>query len=328
MRAIPNPFPFSDDNKRYHTFAYHLRHRFGRRVFKLPLDGGFTCPNRDGSKGVGGCAFCAGGGTGRFLGERGLSLPEQYRAGLARLWQKHPGCGVIPYLQAGTNTYAPLPVLRERFEPLLAQPEVVGLFLATRADCLPEPVLDYLGELNRRTWLVVELGLQTACDATAAALNRGHSYARFLAGYRALQARGIACCIHLINGLPGEGRAAMLRTARLVAALRPAQVKLHMLHIVAGSSLAVHWQRDPFPLLSQAEYVSLVCDQLELLPAETVLQRLTGDGDPQTLLAPGWSRGKRGVLAAIDRELARRDSWQSRRFIPTVALPAKRAIEP
>ena len=205
-------------------------------------------------------------------------------------------------------------VLQSFFEPVLAFPDVVGLAVATRADCLPEPVLDYLADLSCRTDLTVELGLQTVHDETARRIGRGHDYETFLCGYRALTYRGIRVCIHLINGLPGENRRMMLQTARQVAALRPYAVKIHLLHLLRGTPLAAEYESDPFRLLEREEYVQLVCDQLELLPPETMIQRLTGDGDRRLLVGPMWSVRKREVLNAIDREMARRGTVQGARF--------------
>ena len=221
---MENTFRFSDDNKRYHTWNYHLRHKFGGKVFKVALNGGFTCPNIDGSKGTGGCIYCSG-GSGDFAGDCSHPVTEQFDEIRERMHKKWPDAKYIPYFQAHTNTDAPASVLRERFEPALAHDNVVGLSIATRADCLEEDVLEYLSELNERTYLIVELGLQTIFDKTGEKINRCHTYADFLEGYVKLQKRGINVCVHLINGLPDETTEMMLESAKEVAKLKPHCVK-------------------------------------------------------------------------------------------------------
>lgn len=308
-----NPFPYAVDNKRYRTWDYHLKEKFGGKVFKVSLDGGFSCPNIDGTCGKGGCTYC----LYAFRRQTPASLLEQFEAGKAMLHKKWPDAvGYIPYLQANTNTYAPLPELRAKYEILLAQPGVVGLSVATRADALPEEVCDYLAEINRRTYLIVELGLQTAFDETARRINRGHDYRTFLAGYEKLRSRGIPVCVHLINGLPGERPEMMLETVRQVAALRPHCVKIHLLHILRGTRMAEEYAARPeeFGMMELPPYVSVVCSQLELLPPETVVQRITGDGMKDELIAPLWSLKKFVVMNEIDKEMVRRDSWQGKGY--------------
>ena len=310
-----NPFPYALANKRYRTWDYHLKQKFGGKVFKVSLDGGFSCPNIDGTCGRGGCTYCAY----AFRRQTPDSLLAQFEAGKAMLHRKWPDAAqYIPYLQANTNTYAPLPELKEKYEILLAQPGVVGLSVATRADALPEEVCDYLAEVNRRTYLVVELGLQTAFDETARRINRGHDVAAFHDGYRRLSAGGIPVCIHLIDGLPGETPEMMRETVRRVAVLRPHCVKIHLLHILRGTRMAEEYTACPgaFQMMELPAYAAVVCDQLELLPPETVIQRVTGDGMKDELIAPLWSLRKFVVMNEIDKELARRDSWQGRLFSP------------
>lgn len=310
------PFPYSLDNKRYHTWNYHLRQTFGNKVMKLPVDAGFTCPNIDGTRGRGGCIYCSAAGSGDFAGSRRLDTAAQLAEVRERFGGKWPGAWYLAYFQAFTNTYAPVAKLRERFEPALGVPGVVGIAVATRADCLPDDVVAYLEELSRRTWLVVELGLQSVHDGTARRINRCHDYGEFLAGYRKLRDAGLQVCVHLINGLPGEDRPMMLETARQVARLRPHSVKIHMLHILRGTRAAALYEAGRLPLPDRDEYVGIVCDQLELLPAETVIQRLTGDGKSEELIAPLWTGRKTVVLNEIDKELVRRDSAQGARFSP------------
>lgn len=307
-----NPFPYSDSNRRFYTYDYFLRRKFGRKVCKIPLDGGFTCPNIDGSRGVGGCIYCSSRGSGDFAASPRLSVAEQYaevRANLSRKWE---GALCIPYFQAHTNTYAPLERLKALYEEALAQPDAVGLAIATRADCITPEIADYLRGLSKRTFLSVELGLQTVHDSSAALINRCHTYAEFLEGYRMLE--GIPVCIHLINGLPGETPEMMLDTVREVAKLNPFAIKLHLLHVLKGTPLAALYQAGGYEPMTLENYVSVVCDQLELIPPEVVIARVTGDGAADDLIAPLWSLRKFVVMNEIDKELRRRDSWQGRNY--------------
>lgn len=299
--------------KRYYTFNEHLRERFGGKTFKVSLDAGFTCPNRDGTLGRGGCVYCSARGSGDFAGGQGLSIHDQFVEVSERMKKKWPNANYIAYFQAYTNTYAPVKRLREVYEEALAEENVVGLSISTRPDCLPEEVLDYLEELNQRTYLWVELGLQSIHDRTMESIGRGHDYAQFLKGLEQLRARGIRVCAHIILGLPGESKVEMLATARAVAELPLQGVKLHLLHVLRGTPLEIIYQREPFALLTREEYVALVVDILEILPPEMVIHRLTGDGPPEELIGPLWSRKKWEVLNAIDTELERRDTWQGKK---------------
>ncbi|MBQ6531301.1 MAG: TIGR01212 family radical SAM protein [Clostridia bacterium] len=311
---MENKFKYSLDNKRYHTWNYHLQQKFGCKVFKVALNGGFTCPNLDGSKGRGGCIYCLS-GSGDFAGDPTHEILTQFEEIKAKMHQKWPEAKYIPYFQANTNTYAPTEILRERFEPVLGQPNVVGLSIATRADCLADDVLEYLSELNERTYLIVELGLQTIHDKTGELINRCHTYADFLEGYNKLKERNINVCVHLIDGLPLETRDMMIESAKAVAALQPHCVKLHLLHVLKGTRLAEMYERGEFRTLTMEEYVETVVDQLELFSEETVIQRITGDGGWNTLLAPRWSLKKFVVMNEIDKLMVRRDTYQGCRFI-------------
>lgn len=307
-----NPFPYSDDNKRYHTWNYHLRHTFGGKVMKISLNAGFTCPNIDGTKGFGGCSYCSGLGSGDFAGNAEDKLLMQFEEVKARMHKKWRDGKYMPYFQAHTNTYAPVEKLKKCFEPMLRQPDVVGLSIATRADCLPDDVLDYLSELNKRTYLLVELGLQSISDKTGERINRCHTYAEFLDGYNKLKERGIKVCVHLINGLPGENKEMMLESAAAVAKLKPHCVKLHLLHVLKNTRIAKELEKGEFELLTRDEYVDIIVSQLELFPKETVIQRLTGDGGRDTLIGPEWSLKKFVVLNEIDKEMLRRNTWQGK----------------
>lgn len=310
---MENKFPYTLDNKRYHTWNYHLQNKFGCKVCKVALNGGFTCPNIDGSKGKGGCIYCLG-GSGEFAGDASHSILAQFDEVKERMSRKWSGAKYMPYFQANTNTYAPAARLRELFEPVLARENVVGLSIATRADCLENDVLEYLSELNDRTYLIVELGLQTVHDVTGALINRCHTYADFLDGYGKLKERGINVCVHLIDGLPGETREMMLESAEKVARLEPHCVKLHLLHVLKGTRLAEMYGRGEFETMTPDEYVSVIVDQLELFSPETVIQRVTGDGGWNTLIAPKWSLKKFVVMNEIDKLMVKRDTYQGVKY--------------
>jgi len=305
-----SPFRYSDTNKRYYTYDYFLKQKFGGKCVKIMLDCGFTCPNIDGSKGVGGCTYCSGRGSGDFAESAQLSVAEQFSAVRERMYRKWDGAHCIAYFQAHTNTYAPLPRLKQLYEEALAQPDVVGLNIATRADCISDETAEYLRELSMRTFLTVELGLQSVYDETAKRINRCHTYEEFLRGYEKL--RGINVCIHIINGLPGEDRERMLATAEEVGRLHPQSVKIHLLHVLRGTKLAEEYERGAFSVLSLEEYTDIVCSQLERLPEDMVIGRITGDGAASDLIAPLWSLKKFVCMNEIDKELVRRDSYQGK----------------
>jgi len=298
--------------KRYHTFNEHLRERFGGKIFKVSLNAGFTCPNRDGTLGWDGCIYCSERGSGDFAGEQGLSIHDQFIEVTKRMKKKWPSAHYIAYFQAYTNTYASVERLREVYEESLAEENVVGLSISTRPDCLPGEVLDYLEELNQRTYLWVELGLQSIHDRTMEWIARGHNYVQFLEGLELLCSRGIRVCAHIILGLPGETKTEMMETAQAVARMPLQGIKIHLLHVLRGTPLAAIYQGDPFDLMTKEDYVSLVVDILEIIPSEMIVHRLTGDGPPDDLIGPLWSRKKWEVLNAIDAELIRRDTWQGK----------------
>ncbi len=307
------PFPYTIDNKRYHTWNYHLHRKFGCKVFKVALNAGFTCPNIDGARGTGGCTYCLG-GSGDFAGDPADSILAQFEEIKTMMHKKWADAKYIPYFQAHTNTYAPADVLRERFEPVLPLDGVVGISIATRADCLADDALEYLSELNRRTYLIVELGLQTIFDSTGEKINRCHSYAEFLEGYGKLKERGINVCVHLIDGLPGETKEMMLESAAAVAKLKPHCVKLHLLHVLKGTKIAEQYLNGEFDVLTLGEYADIIVSQLELFPPETVIQRVTGDGGRNTLIAPKWSLKKFVVMNEIDKLMVKRDTYQGAKY--------------
>ncbi|MDD6799192.1 MAG: TIGR01212 family radical SAM protein [Firmicutes bacterium] len=307
-----NPFQNSDTNKRYFTYDCYLKRRFGGKVIKIPLDGGFTCPNIDGSKGVGGCIYC----SKEPLAGRGKPLFEQFDAQRKILLKKWGREGVeeryIQYFQVFSNTYASAEKLKKLYDEALELPGTVGLSIATRADCIDNDVLRLLKEESERTYLTVELGLQTVHEKTAGLINRGHTFAEFCETYKRLD--GLNVCIHIINGLPGETREMMLETAEKVADLRPHALKIHMLYIEEGTEIFEMWKSGDVPMLSRDEFVGIVCDQLEIMPPDTVIERVTGDGVSSRLAAPEWSLKKLVVQNEIDKEFVRRDSWQGKKY--------------
>lgn len=300
-------------NKRYNTFDNYLKARFGCKVAKVSLNCAFGCPNRDGTKGIGGCIYCSPSGSGDFAGDPEKSVTEQFyevKAGLDAKWHD---AKYLPYFQAGTGTYAPVERLRALYYEALALPNIVGMSIATRPDCIPDDVLELLSEIAARTYLTVELGLQTVHDKTGKLINRCTDYAEFLETYERLSERGINVCVHLINGLPGETRDMMLESVETVGKLRPHSVKLHMLHILKNTAAERMYYDGKIKVFELDEYVNLVCDELELLPYDTVVQRITGDGGRDTLVAPLWSVKKFDVMNGVDREMNRRGVFQGNR---------------
>ncbi|MGM9929917.1 MAG: TIGR01212 family radical SAM protein [Bacillus sp. (in: firmicutes)] len=309
-----NPFPYAADDKRYHTWNYHLRQTFGHKVFKVALDGGFDCPNRDGTVAHGGCTFCSMAGSGDFAGNRVDPIEIQFEEIKGKMHQKWRDGKYMAYFQAYTNTHAPLEVLKEKFEPALQQEGVIGLSIATRPDCLPDDVVEYLAELNERTYLWVELGLQTVHEKTANIINRAHDYETYVKGVEKLRKHNIRICTHIINGLPLETTDMMMETAREVAKLDVQGIKIHLLHLLKGTAMVKQYEKGLLQFLSFEEYIKLVVDQLEILPPEMIVHRITGDGPIDLMIGPMWSVNKWEVLNAIDAELKRRNSWQGKLY--------------
>lgn len=307
-----NPFPYSEDNKRYLTYSYYLKHRFGQKVFKVPLNIDLGCPNRDGTKGTGGCIFCSAKLSGDFAGDPCDDILTQFEEVKAKMHRKWSEGLYIPYFQAGSNTYGDTGTIRKMFETALSFENTVGLSIATRADCINEENADMLAELSQKTYLTVELGLQSIHDKTARLCNRCHSFEDFLYGFRLLKDRGINVCVHIINGLPGETHDMMLETAKVCGGLGIHSIKIHLLHILKNTQLAEMYRSGMFSAMEMQDYVSLVCDQLEVIPDSVIIQRVTGDGAKDDLIAPLWSLKKFCVMNNIDKELVRRDSWQGK----------------
>ncbi|CAJ1316098.1 TIGR01212 family radical SAM protein [Paenibacillus nuruki] len=309
-QATSTPLLWSD--KRFHTWNTEMREQFGNKVFKVTLDAGFTCPNRDGSIAKGGCTFCSARGSGDFAGSRRDDLVTQFNYIRDRQHQKWPHAQYIGYFQAYTNTYAPVEQLREYFEIILQQPGVVGLSIATRPDCLPDDVVDYLAELNERTYLWVEMGLQTIHESTSELINRAHDSQCYEEAVAKLRARGIRVCAHIIYGLPQETHEMMLDTGRAVAQMDVQGIKIHLLHLMRKTPMVKQYEAGLLRFLEKDEYIKLIVDTLEILPPEMIVHRLTGDAPRDLLIGPMWSLRKWEVLNGIDDELKQRDTWQSK----------------
>ena len=309
-----NPYKNSDTNKRYYTFDYYTKKKYGRKCAKLPVDIGCTCPNIDGTKGRGGCIYCSKRGAGDFAANSSLSVTKQLDSAAALILSKWKNTGYIPYFQAHTNTYADPAFLRGKYLEAAEYDGAVAVSIATRADCLSGEILDVLSELSEKTDVTVELGLQTCSDKTAKLINRCMTTAEFEKGFKALEKTGVMRCIHIINGLPGEDFAQMEATAGYAASLSPDMVKIHMLYITADTAAAKMYENGGFELLTRDEYVQITARQLTLLPPDTVIGRLTGDAPLDELIAPEWTRKKVCVLNEIDKYMAKYDLWQGKEY--------------
>ncbi|QYA41114.1 TIGR01212 family radical SAM protein [Macrococcoides caseolyticum] len=308
------PFKYAFDEKRYHTWNYHLRNKFGKKIFKVALEGGFDCPNRDGTVAFGGCTFCSAAGSGDFAGDRVDPIPVQFEKIKNKMHEKWQDGEYIAYFQAFTNTHAPLEVLKEKYEAALAIPGVVGLSIATRPDCLPDDVVEYLAELNERTYLWVELGLQTVHEKTSNIINRAHDMQCYYDGVAKLRKHNINICTHIINGLPLEDYDMMMETARVVSQMDVQGIKIHLLHLLKGTPMVKQYEKGMLEFMDQETYVKLVADQLEILPEEMIIHRITGDGPIDLMIGPMWSVNKWEVLNGIDDELKKRGSYQGKYF--------------
>jgi radical SAM protein (TIGR01212 family) len=301
-------------NKSYHSLDYELKKVFGEKVIKLSLDGGFTCPNRDGTIGTKGCLFCSEKGSGEFAAPGTLPIAEQIEQQAQLLSTKWSSGKYIGYFQNFTNTYAPVEVLEEKYRKVLSNPGIVGLAIATRPDCLPDNVLNLLEKLNKETYLWIELGLQTVNEDTAKLIRRGYALDVFEAVLEKLKSRNINVVTHLILGLPYEDKQDILTSVRYVSKKNIWGVKFHLLHILKNSDLHEFYKNNNFHLLSQEEYINLIVDAIELIPPEMIVHRLTGDGAKKFLVAPLWSANKRLVLNGIEKEIKCRNTYQGKVF--------------
>lgn len=301
-------FKYTLDNKRYHTLNYYYQKKYGCKVFKVSLNAHFSCPNIDGTKGYGGCIYCAH-GSGDYS-EKDTDLLTQFNEVKEKLHKKWPKAKYIGYFQANTNTYAPLSELKEKYELILKQDNDIGLNIATRPDSISDEVLDYLSELNKKTDLVIELGLQTVHDKTAKLINRGSTLEEFEECLNKLNKRNINVVVHIINGLPYETKEMMIETVKYLSNKKILGIKIHMLHILKDTNLFKLYLKENFHVLTKEEYVDIVCDELEYLDEKIVINRITGDPDKDELIEPSWLTKKFGVLNEIDKELKRRNTYQ------------------
>lgn len=300
------------DEKRYHSLNYHLRKTYGEKLYKISLDGGMTCPNRDGTLGTRGCIFCSKGGSGDFAASKTFSITEQIETGKQQAARKYTGNSYIAYFQAYTNTYAPAAYLRQIFTEAIQNPNIRILSIATRPDCLGPDVISLLKELAAIKPIWVELGLQTIHEDTARFIRRGYDLPVFERAIHDLRNAGITVIVHTILGLPGESRKQMLQTVNYLNTQDIQGIKFQLLHILKDTDLADYYERHPFPLLDMEAYFSILAEQLTHLRPDIVVHRLTGDGPKQLLIAPLWTGNKRQVLNQMQAYFKRHDIWQGK----------------
>ena len=302
------------NGKRYHTLNHFLREKFGEKVFKISLDGGFSCPNRDGKVGRGGCVFCSARGSGDFAGDRDFSISKQFDDVKTMMAHKWKSGKYIAYFQAYTNTYAPVEELRRKYNEAIEKEGVVALAIATRPDCLDEDVLDLLEEMNKKLYVWVELGLQTSNDETAKIINRGYMLETFDEAMSNLKKRNIDTVVHAIFGLPGETKEDMINTIDYIAHSGAMGIKIHLLHLMKNTALVKEYEMGNLEFLSQEDYIDLITKSVSMLPEEMIVHRLTGDAPRNELIGPMWSLKKWEVLNAIDKAFEDNDIWQGKNF--------------
>jgi radical SAM protein (TIGR01212 family) len=315
--------PIKADEPRYFAFSRFLREKFGAKVYRVTVDGGFTCPNVDGTVTTGGCVYCDNRSFSPTRRQPRIPIRDQVRRGIEILQRRYSADRFIAYFQAATNTHAPVERLRSLYDEALDHPQIVGLAIGTRPDSVPDPVLDLIEEYARARYVWLELGLQTIHDRSLDWMNRGDHYSSFVDAIRRCQGRGLDLCAHVILGLPGESDADMLATADALAGLPVQGVKIHNLHVVRDTPMEAMYHRGETPMLEREHYVRIVCDFLERLPPRMVIHRLSGDAPPDYLIAPLWCLDKPALLRAIREELARRDSRQGKHFQPRSAAPTR-----
>lgn len=308
---MTNPYPYSLDNKRYQTYNYFTQKTYGQKAFKVSIDAGFTCPNRDGTCGSGGCNFCSARGSGDMI-LKNPDLEKQIEHSQNIMLQKWPHAAKIAYFQAYSNTHDSLENLKKLYDPFFNDDRFVGIDIATRSDCLDDEKIAYFEAMSRKKDLTIEIGLQTIHPETSEWMNRGHDLESVTTCIQKLKAAGIRTCVHIINGFPQETPEMMLETADYLARMHPEMVKIHMLHIIKGTKLGAEYQKNPFPLLSRDDYVDVVVKQIERLPKDIVIARLTGDGMADDLLAPLWTVRKIAVTNEIDKLMVQKNTWQGK----------------
>lgn len=312
---MENKFIYSLDNKRYHTLNYFYKKKFNSKIFKVCLNANLTCPNIDGTKGTEGCIYCSKSGSGEFAGDIKDSLTKQFEKGKELLHKKWPKAKYIAYFQARTNTYAPIEKLKQMYEEVLAIKDVIGLNIATRSDCISKECLDYLEDLNKRTYLTIELGLQTIHEKTATFINRCNTLDNFTKMVKELRKRKINVIVHIINGLPYETKEEMIETVKFLNNLDIQGIKIHMLSVIKNTKLEEIYQKEKFHILTKEEYIDIVINQLENLRPEIVIHRITGDPKIEDLIEPSWLTKKFQVLNDIDKEMVKRQTYQGKKTV-------------
>ena len=307
-------FKNSIDNKRYYTLNCFYKKKFNTKVCKISLNAGFSCPNKDGKVGIGGCIFCSKLGSGDYAGDVKLDLVSQFNQVKDIMSKKWPNTKYIGYFQANTNTYADVNILKDYYETILKLDDVIGLSIATRPDAISNEVLEYLTELNKRTYLTIELGLQSMHDKTLKYINRGHDLKCFEECFKRLKSKGLNIVVHIINGLPYETKGMMIDTVKYLNKLGIDGIKIHMLHILKDTNLALLYEKEKFHVLSKDEYVDIVISQLEYLNEDIVIHRITGDPSIDDLIEPKWLIKKFCVLNDIDKEMVKRDTYQGKKI--------------
>ena len=307
---MENKFKYSNTNKRYYSLDYYYKEKYGCKISKISLNLDLTCPNKDGTKGYGGCIYCSKLGSGEFGGEKSKPLTEQFETVKKMMDSKWPDSKYIAYFQANTNTYGDLEYLKKSWYEVLEYPDVVGINISTRPDSITKECYDVLEELNKKTDLIVELGLQTIHENTSKLINRCHTLEEFENAVKELNKRNIKILVHIINGLPGESKGDMLETVKYLNKLNIWGIKIHMLNVLKDTALLNMYEKEKFHILTKEEYVDIVCDQLELLREDIVINRLTADGKLEDLVEPKWIVKKFCVLNDIDKEMVKRDSYQ------------------
>lgn len=302
------------DSKRYHSLNYFLRNKFGQKVYKISLDAGFSCPNRDGKISTGGCLFCSERGSGDFAGDRNFSIHKQFEDIEEMMHKKWKNGKYIAYFQAYTNTYAPINVLKQKYTEALNEKDVVALAIATRPDCLEDEVLDLLEEINKEYYVWVELGLQTTNEKSAKLINRGYTLDVFEDAIKRLKERNIDFVVHTIFGLPGESKTDMLKTVEYIAHCGARGIKFHLLHLMKGTPLVKLYEDGRLIFMEQDEYIDVICKSIAMLPQDMVVHRLTGDAPRNLLIGPMWSLKKWEVLNAIDKAMIDNDVYQGRDY--------------
>ena len=308
-------FKYSYNNKRYHTLDYFYKNKFKEKVFKVSLNAGFSCPNIDGTVGTGGCIYCSKTGSGEFAGNRHDDIIKQFNTIKEMMHQKWPKAKYIGYFQARTNTYAPVKELKKVYEPILKQKNVIGLNIATRPDSITDECIDYLEDLSKRTYLTIELGLQTINKKTSQLINRCHTIDCFENMVKKLRDKNINVIVHIINGLPYETKEDMINTIKYLNKLDIQGIKIHMLSITKNTPLEKIYKKEKFHVLTKEEYIDIVINQLELLRPEIVIHRITGDPKITDLIEPQWLTKKFCVLNDIDKEMVKRNTYQGKKAL-------------